>query len=72
MKGQNGNGARRTLRVGDRVRFRMVKDIIEGVIVEDRGFIGAGGRRLWRIEFHMEPDRTAVTELPEELLLLET
>ena len=69
MKEDNGDARRRKLRVGDRVRFQRGKDTIEGVIVEDRGHIGAGGRRLWRIEFQMEPSYTAVAELPEELLL---
>jgi hypothetical protein len=37
-----------------------------GVIVEDRGFIGVGGRRLWGIEVN-EPDYHTKLELPEVL-----
>jgi hypothetical protein len=39
---------------------------VEGVIVEDRGFIGVGERRLWDIVVN-EPDYHAQLELPEEL-----
>jgi hypothetical protein len=57
---------RAPFRVGDRVRFQRVFDIVEGVVVEDRGPIGVGGRRLSRIEFTLDPDEKKVTELPAE------
>ncbi|HBI41857.1 MAG TPA: hypothetical protein DDY78_03245 [Planctomycetales bacterium] len=52
--------------VGSRVRFRMGLTDLEGVIVEDRGFIGVGGRRLWGIEVN-QPDYYTQLELPEVL-----
>jgi hypothetical protein len=68
MTKSNGNTAKkgRSPRVGSRVRFRMPMEDIEGVIVEDRGFIGVGGRRLWGIEVN-EPDYHTKLELPEVL-----
>jgi hypothetical protein len=37
------------LKVGQRVFVRMGGQKIRGVLVEDRGAIGKGGRRLWRV-----------------------
>jgi hypothetical protein len=53
-------------RVGDRVQFGRGLDLVEGVIVEDRGAIGVGGRRLYRIEFRLSPDYESAVELPAE------
>ena len=37
------------LKVGQQVIVRMAAETVRGVITEDRGTIGAGGRRLWRV-----------------------
>src|SRR5688572_25069396 len=37
------------LRVGQQVMVRMAAETLRGVVTEDRGTIGAGGRRLWRV-----------------------
>jgi hypothetical protein len=41
---------------GDRVRFVWGITPVEGLIVEDRGNLGVGGRRLYRIRAEMGPD----------------
>ena len=51
--------------VGSRVRFQMPMEIMEGVIVEDRGFLGVGGCRVWGVEVN-EPDYHAYFELSED------
>ncbi len=37
------------VQVGDRVMFHMVSTDVVGTVVEDRGPIGVGGRRLLRL-----------------------
>jgi hypothetical protein len=37
------------LKVGQQVTVRMAGETVHAVITEDRGTIGAGGRRLWRV-----------------------
>jgi hypothetical protein len=59
--------------VGTRVRFPWGKSMVEGTIVEDRGEIGAGGRRLYRVEFqltHVEPREASVALEELELVAL--
>jgi hypothetical protein len=41
---------------------------VQGVIKEDRGPIGVGGRRLYLVEFRAEPDSPSQIELPAEQL----
>jgi uncharacterized protein (DUF433 family) len=52
-------------RVGDRVRFPFPSQTAEGVIVEDRGGLGVGGRRLYGIRFRWGEEDSYI-ELPEE------
>jgi hypothetical protein len=56
-----------TFRVGDRVKFQFVTTPVEGVVIEDRGFIGSGGRQLVTVEID-EPDFHVVLEMPSEEL----
>ncbi len=51
---------------GDRVRFPFGSSVVIGVIIEDRGPIGVGGRRLYGIEFPLTPEELRYIELPEE------
>jgi hypothetical protein len=64
------SGTPRTTRgsfhVGSRVRFLLGVRPVDGVIIEDRGFIGVGGRRLWGVEVDMKPDYYARFELSED------
>ena len=41
---------------------------MKGFIVEDRGAIGVGGRRLYRIEAPLDAEDPLVLELPDEQL----
>jgi hypothetical protein len=58
----------KTRKVGDRATFRTVNGPATGVLEEDRGPIGVGGRRLYRIAVE---DTDNVLELPEEELVWE-
>jgi len=51
---------------GDVVRFRFGLRLVQGVVKEDRGPIGKGGRRLYSVEFlpTAESNPPALIELP--------
>jgi hypothetical protein len=53
-------------KIGDQVEFTLVNKKIKAVIVEDRGAIGVGGRRLYRIRFSLDPEEIRFAELPAE------
>jgi hypothetical protein len=57
-------------RVGQRVRFMLVNRPIEAVIVEDRGPLGYGGRRLYGIEFDLDQWDHRYAELGEDELVV--
>ena len=57
---------RPTFRVGDQVRVDFGRRKLTGVIVEDRGAIGAQGRRLFQVEIPMDPFEPMSVELPED------
>lgn len=50
--------------VGDHVRFMFGVANAEGEIIEDRGPIGFGGRRLYRIRFAFSEGDPMTIELP--------
>ncbi len=54
-------------KVGDYVSFEIGNGTVTGKIVEDRGCLGIGGRRLYGINFHFFPgdEETRYIELPE-------
>lgn len=56
------------LRVGGRVTFNLGGRRFAGVIVEDRGPIGAGGRRLYVVRAQIDPTGETVFELPADEL----
>lgn len=58
------NGSVPAFHIGDRVRIPFGVSTVEATIVEDRGVIGAGGRRLYRVLadepdhfFHLDTER---------------
>ena len=57
-------------RIGDRVTFNLAHELMHGIISEDRGLIGVGGRRLYQIEADFG-EETKVLELGEDDLTLE-
>lgn len=67
-KTQEASKTDRRYRVGDRVSFLLVQRRLTGVVVEDRGAIGAGGRRLYRVEVPLEGEEPLVGEFPASLL----
>jgi hypothetical protein len=50
--------------VGDEVRFHVGAHAITGIVREDRGPIGVGGRRLYLIEFETDKGNWYQVELP--------
>jgi hypothetical protein len=55
-------------KVGDRVRVRLGFHDHPGTIIEDRGLLGTGGRRLWRVKVDFDPPNVTFIELPENEL----
>jgi hypothetical protein len=53
-------------KVGDRVSLRLGLQNSLGTIIEDRGFLGSGGRRLYRVKVDFDPPNVTFIELPEE------
>jgi hypothetical protein len=50
------------------VRVRLGLHDHFGIIVEDRGFLGTGGRRLLRVKVDFDPPNVTFIELPENEL----
>lgn len=55
-------------RVGDCVRIRHGFRGMIAEVVEDRGRIGVGGRRLYAVKMRLDEWNEHTTELPEESL----
>jgi hypothetical protein len=53
-------------RVGDRVRMDWGGHEIEGTVVEDRGNLGVGGRRILRVHFRFDDYDEDTFEVPAE------
>ena len=62
--------APRPIRVGDLVRFRFGVSAVQGVVKEDRGPIGIGGRHLYLIQFNLDQYSSPLIELPADQLEL--
>jgi len=61
--------SRSKLRVGDRVRFGKAPSRWSAVVIEDRGKLGVGGRRIWRVRtLSKSPGAAFETEIPEDEL----
>jgi hypothetical protein len=54
--------------VGDEVEFDLIEDTVRGVIVEDRGALGVGGRRLYRIDAQFDEYNVMSFEMPADEL----
>lgn len=60
----NKTFSERRFHVGEQVRFLLSVKKTTGTVIEDRGPIGIGGRRLYRIRFQFSPDEEPMfTEL---------
>lgn len=62
---RNGRTPPPTYRVGDVVSFTIGRTWVTGRVVEDRGGLGIGGRRLYGIKFDVNPGEERYIELPE-------
>jgi hypothetical protein len=63
MKARSRTPSANPYKVGDKVTFRLGISDLQGVIVEDRGAIGVGGRRLYRIRFTFDSEEERFIEL---------
>ena len=59
---------RPAFRVGDRVRVRLGPQTPVGTIVEDRGLLASGGRRLFRVKVEFDRPNITFLEVPEDEL----
>jgi hypothetical protein len=59
-------------REGDRVRLLWGFTPVEGVIVEDRGNLGVGGKRVYHVEVHLAevPEPFIASRYAEDLTLV--
>jgi hypothetical protein len=64
----NRPAGRPLFKIGDRVRLRLGLHDAQGTIVEDRGLLGAGGRRLYALKLELDPPNGTYTEMPEDEL----
>ncbi len=64
----NGRGRSARFKKGDFVSFLFGNGTVTGRVVEDRGRLGIGGRRLYGIRFEINPGQETYTEMPEEEL----
>ena len=67
-KKQSSKTDKPRFKYGDRVHYRFGEELLDAVVVEDRGGLGIGGRRLYGIRFYLSPDNIAYTEVPAEKL----
>jgi hypothetical protein len=64
----NGKANPPLFKKGDHVSFLFGMGSVTGEVVEDRGCLGIGGRRLYGIRFEINPGDQAYIEVPEEEL----
>src|SRR5260370_4603507 len=57
---------RPSFKVGDRVRVPLGLQSAAGTVIEDRGLLGSGGRRLFRVKVDFDPPNVTFIELPED------
>jgi len=63
--------AQKTISVGDNVRFTFGTTPVHGIVIDDRGPIGANRVRIFRIRVPNDPYDEDVIEMPEDELALE-
>jgi primosomal protein N' len=59
-------------RVGDRVRIPFGTEQVEALVVEDRGNLGEGGKRIYRLVFRVDdvPDEISTERVVDDLTLI--
>jgi hypothetical protein len=61
----NGRTSSPLFRKGDLVSFVFGTGPVTGQVIEDRGCLGVGGRRLYGIKFEISPGDPRYIEMPE-------
>ena len=61
----NAKTPRPLYKIGDIVSFPFGNGYVTGQVVEDRGCLGIGGRRLYGIKFEINPGDPGYVELAE-------
>jgi hypothetical protein len=56
-------------KVGTPISVRFGSQLVPGTIIEDRGPLGVGGRRLYRVEVSIVPGETDSFDMPEDDLI---
>jgi hypothetical protein len=64
----DGKARRPLFKIGDLVSFPFGAWIVTGKVVEDRGCLGIGGRRIYGIRWELNPGEQVYIEIPEEEL----
>ncbi len=65
-RSETGKPTHARIEIGDRVRFRLGADDVDAHIIEDRGNIGVGGRRILRVRtVGGSPEEVREFEVPE-------
>jgi hypothetical protein len=59
---------RARLRVGDRVRFHFADRWLVGTIIEDRGLLAPGRKRVLRVRVRRSQGDDLITEMPADEL----
>lgn len=57
------------LSVGNHISLNFGGRQVQGEIIEDRGPLAAGGRRLYRVRVMILPDESLAFELPEDEII---
>ena len=65
------NRAKPLFRVGQRVAFTLVHELMHGLISEDRGPLGEGGKRIYQVRADFGLDEPRIFELAEDDLASE-
>jgi hypothetical protein len=60
------------LRLGDRVRMQFGGEQVEATVVEDRGQLGEGGKRIYGVRFRLDDvsDEMYIERVVDELTLV--
>ena len=71
-KSKSASQSKPMFQIGQRVSFTLVHELMHGLISEDRGLLGEGGKRIYQVQADFGLDQPRIFELAEEDLSLDT